>query len=165
MQVSSAARWARLALLLGAGLSLAPGPARPEVEAPLRGTLSPPRSTAVPGGAVALTLALRSSGPVDAVEVRLRLPEGMTLLAGPQRVELRGLVPGKERTVRWKVRVDRAGPQRIVVDAGVMGLQDAILRTAFSATVNGDPGTGENPPSFRTDEKGERQRVYGISGD
>ena len=156
---------ARVATLLGAGLLLAPGLARPEVEPPLQGTLSPPRAIVAPGGTVALTLALRSSAHLEAVEVKLSLPKGTTLLSGPRRVELRGLVPGTERTVRWKVRVDRGGPQRIVVDAGVLGLQNSILRTAFSATVNGDPVTGEHPPSFRTDEKGERQRVYGISGE
>ena len=162
MQVSALRR--AVVLLLGAGLALASGGAAAEVESPLSGLLTASRTKAAPGQTVALELKLASRVAFQGVEVRLAVPEGMALSSGRRRIELRDLEPGKERVVRWRLRMEGRGERRIQVDARVLGIAPAVLRESFLAVVNAKPNQEENPPTFRVDEQGERYRTYGIPG-
>jgi uncharacterized protein (DUF58 family) len=92
-------------LALGAGLALATPP-RVDV------TVELARSRVLEGDDVQATVTVTAAGPVDSLELHVRLPEDVRLVEGRNPVALR-LVRGERRELELVLHVDRWGGHRI----------------------------------------------------
>jgi uncharacterized protein (DUF58 family) len=91
---------APFALVAGAGLALAETP-DPEVSVELE------RERAIEGDELELTLRIATGVPLEQVDIRLGIPEGLSLVEGENPVAVR--LSGGERALEYRVRCERWG--------------------------------------------------------
>jgi hypothetical protein len=150
------ARTSAVAAVIGAPAVLA------NETVPIEGRLDPQKVTAEVGTIVQLRLEVSTTVAFKRVAVRVRVPEGMTLVAGTAQTEIVDFSPGKNRVFEYQLRLDRSGEREIWVEADVLGISPAILRQLFRSVVN-PKGDGKSAASIRRDPDGTSYQVQGIS--
>ena len=129
---------------------------------PIEGRLDPQRVTAEVGTIVPLRLELSTTVAFKRVAVRVKVPEGMTLVAGTAQTEIVDFSPGRSRVFEYQLRLDRSGEKRVWIVAEVLGIAPAIMRSPFGAVVN--PADADKPPpTIVRDRQGNSYQVQGIS--
>lgn len=146
--------------LIGAMALAQPGLAKETV--PIKGRLTPERTTARVGATVSLRLVLSTTVAFPQVAVRLKVPDGTTLLDGSPETVILDFAPGTQPAFEYRIRVDTDGEKKVWAEAAVLGLGAAILRRLFLSVVN--PADADKPPPTITrDRQRHSDRVQGTS--
>lgn len=128
---------------------------------PIHGALAPDRVTAEVGSTVLLRLEVSTTEALDRVAVRVKVPDGMSLVAGTTVAEIASFAPGESRVFEYRLRLDRPGEKKVWAEAEVLGIAPAVLRKSFLSVVNpGDDGKGR--ATIRRDRDGTSYQVQGI---
>jgi len=159
-RLAGVAAWASAALL--AALS---GPlfAAEKVSVPIDGRLAPESVVIGLGATARFRLELTTTADLKQVAVRLKVPEGMSLVTGPARAQIVDFVPGQTRVFEYALRLDAGGEKKVWVEAEVLGLgTGSVLRRMFLGVVN--PVEPRNAPEavIRGDGRGNSYQVQGI---
>jgi len=152
--------WLVWAVLLAAIAVTPPGIAKPIN--PIQGDFAPDRVIAEVGATVHFRLEVSTTEAFDGVAVRLKVPDGMTLVAGIADVEIANFAPGEKRVFEYRLRLDRPGEKQVWAEADVLGIAPAILRKLFLSVVNPEDD-GKSKATIRRDRDGTSYQVQGIS--
>jgi hypothetical protein len=145
--------------LMGAMALAQPGLAKETV--PITGELTPERTGAAVGATVSLRLVLTTTVAFPQVAVRLKVPDGTTLVEGSPETVIVDFAPGTQPAFDYRIRVDTDGEKKVWAEAAVLGLGDAVLRRLFLSVVNpADADT--SPPTLSRDRQRHSGRVQGI---
>ncbi len=85
---------------------------------------------------VELTLDFSLLVHFDTVGVLLTLPQGVTLLEGIASQEFNNLEINKNKSIKYKVRVDTDKEYQILVTVKVLNLTDSVLSKSFIVILN-----------------------------
>lgn len=128
---------------------------------PIKGSLVPAKATAAVGETVALTLMFETTTPFKAVEVKIKLPPGVKLVKGSPVTEIANFKPGEKRELSYKVRVRKAGEQRIIATVNAKGLgPNEAFGNAFASVIN--PAPANDDTVVTTDSDGTKIIVNGV---
>lgn len=129
---------------------------------PVEGRIVPNRIAAGVGSTLPFRLELSTTVAYARVAVRLKVPEGMTLVGGTAEAEIAGFAPGQDRVFEYRLRLDQPGEKKVWVEAEVLGIAPAIMRRNVLAIVNPADDT-KLKPTIRRDPDGTSYQVQGIS--
>jgi hypothetical protein len=147
--------------LIGVWPALAEAPPSGKETVPIHGTIQPEQVVAKPGSTVSITLDASTELAFDRCELRVVLPEGLTLEQGSTRAEIADFKPGEPRHFEFVIGVQTGQERRFVATVEVLGLsEEETLQRSFVVIVN--PGDGENS-TIKSDGRGRRLRVHGVS--
>lgn len=152
--------WLGRAVFVGAIAAAPPSFAIESI--PIEGQLIPGRVTVNAGTTVTFRLELSTTVAFDRVAVRLKVPDGMTLVAGTADAEIANFALGESRIFEYRLRLDRPGEKQILAEAEVLGIAPAILRELFLSVVNPEDD-GKSNAAIRRDRDGTSYQVQGIS--
>ena len=159
-QTSATAGW--LARVVFVAAIAAAGSGQAEMTVPIKGQLAPERVSAEVSTTLTFRLEVSTTVAFKRVAVRLKVPDGMTLVAGIADAEIANFGPGENRAFEYRLRLDRPGEKKVWAEAEVLGIAPAIVRSPFLAVVN--PAEGDKPPpTIVRDRQGNSYQVQGIS--
>lgn len=123
-----------------AALAIAAASASAKMPSPIQGTLVPETIRAKVGRTVSLTLELLTSKKFKAVELSVKLTDGVSLVEGKPVEQISNFAPGEKKKFVYRVRVQKAGEQRVTFSAKAkeLGPHEAY-GNVFIAVVNPKP--------------------------
>jgi hypothetical protein len=129
---------------------------------PIDGEFTPERVSAGVGTTVAFRLEVATTVAFARVAVRLKVPDGMSLVAGTADAEIANFMPGAKRVFEYWLRLDQPGEKQVWVEAEVLGIAPSVLRKSFLSEVN-PKDDGKSKATIRRDPDGTSYQVQGIS--
>jgi uncharacterized protein (DUF58 family) len=151
-----------LAGVVFAAVIAAAPPGLAKVAVPIEGQLTPERVRADVGTTVTFRLEVSTTRALDRIVVRLKVPDGMSLVDGTASAEIANPIPGERHVFEYRLRLDQPGEMKVWAEAEVLGIAPAVMRQVFLSVVNPVDDRKEKP-TIRRDPDGATHEVHGIS--